>query len=166
MEWEIRDQCKSQSKFQRRPCNCIYTRCRRALQGDCPGSGSCLQIYDESQYDRCYLGWKCCSRSRKYRRLCSNACYGRKSRFIQGIRWSQCSSDLPWYPGYRGDHSHNRQHCSGIWRHQSGRYLCSEMFWNWGEFKRTPWYPGISRWPAWNCHCCPCRHHQCAESNR
>ena len=28
----------------------------------------------------------------------------------------------------QGMHPHNRQHCSGIWRHQSGRYFCSKMF--------------------------------------
>ena len=42
-----------------------------------------LTIYDEANTIACYLGWKCCSRSRKYRRLCSNACYGRKSRLFK-----------------------------------------------------------------------------------
>ena len=90
----------------------------------------------------------------------------KKGRTFQRIRRCQCSTDLSWYPRYRGDHPYCRKYCSGIRRNQSGRHLGSPLFWNRNTFKRTAWYSCFPWRSARNRYRRTCRNHQRPESNQ
>ena len=51
-----------------------------------------------------------------------------KMRTLQRIRRCQCNSYRTGHTGHRRNYPHSCKYRTYLWRHQPGRYLCTEMF--------------------------------------